>query len=124
MNIGERIKNLRKSKGLSQVEFAEKLDLTQGFISKVEKNSAQFTIEHLILVGNIFDVDMNLLLKGKVTDVVAEPPCPYHHSPVAEKINQMLDDMDEEAQRDVLKYTEKTKLLADLMKERQEKKTG
>lgn len=41
---------------------------------------------------------------------------------VATKINLMLDGLDEEAQRDVLKYAEEKKLLAECLKERASRK--
>lgn len=45
-------------------------------------------------------------------------------SPVLSKIDLMLEGMDEEAQRDVLKYTEEKKLLAECLKERALKKAA
>lgn len=38
MNIGNRIRLLRERKGLTQGELAEKLHVTQSFISVVQKN--------------------------------------------------------------------------------------
>lgn len=65
MHIGERVKKIRLYNDLNQAQFAEKLGLTQGFISKVEKNNTQLTVDHLILIENIFSVDLDWLLTGK-----------------------------------------------------------
>lgn len=64
-NIGERVKALRESLCLNQTQFAEKIDVKQAFISKVEKNNASFTIDHIILLKNIFSVDISWLLTGE-----------------------------------------------------------
>ena len=39
MTLGERIKELRKKNGLTQVGLAEKLDVTKGTVSTWETNS-------------------------------------------------------------------------------------
>jgi transcriptional regulator with XRE-family HTH domain len=122
MNIGNRLKKLRIESGLNQSDFAEKIGVKQSFISKVEKVTAQLTVEHCILIATIFRVDLNWLLTGaerhKGDDETDD------HRPVdtvTEKINQHLGQMCEDQKRDVLKYTEEKKLLSELMSERQRK---
>lgn len=125
MNVGDRIKILRKSQGLSQDEFAQKLGLSQGFISNVEKSRVQFTLEHIISIANIFKVDLNWLIAGEEKPLVAETQPKYGRKDVVkEKINQMLDGLDEEKKRDILKYTEEKKQLAELLAERESRKAG
>jgi transcriptional regulator with XRE-family HTH domain len=110
---------LKKVMGsLSVRKFAEVLGAPTTTVQQYLKGRTP-PADFIVLVCERFKVDSWWLLTGEEKTVVAEPTCPYHHSPVSTKINQMLDGMDEEAQRDVLKYTEKTKLLADLMAERQ-----
>lgn len=70
-------------------------------------------------------VNIEWLITGERGEAVGEPPSPYpQKTPVVERIDWMLKEMGEEAQRDVLKYTEEKKLLAELMAERQGKKAG
>lgn len=76
-NIGERVKSLRESKGLSQAQFAEKIGVKQAFISKIESNTASFTVEHIILLKNVFGVDLNRLLTCEGNAVVAEESPAY-----------------------------------------------
>lgn len=117
-NIGDRVRSLRESNGLNQTQFAEKIGVKQGFISKVEKNNASFTIEHIILLRNIFDVDTNWLLTG-------EGAAPEKAAnPVIDRIDTMLAEMPEEAQRDVLKYAEEKKLLRECQEELKALKAG
>jgi transcriptional regulator with XRE-family HTH domain len=117
--IGDRIKLIRKSKGLSQAEFAETLSLTQGFISKVEINRAQFTIEHVVAIAHIYNIDLNWLLVGEGKVLTDQKV-----GSVVEMIDNMLENMDEERQRDVLKYASEKKQLMNLIAESQTKKAG
>jgi hypothetical protein len=59
-----------------------------------------------------------------VADRIAESAAHYSAADVKSKILQMLEGMDAEAQRDVLKYVEKEKLLAELKRERLKKEVG
>lgn len=45
MNIGERIKNLRVQKNLTQEELGERTDLTKGYISQLERNLSSPSME-------------------------------------------------------------------------------
>ena len=67
VNIGEKVKSLRERNGLNQTQFAEKIGVKQGFISKVESNLASFTVDHIILLRNIFSLDMNWFFSGEDT---------------------------------------------------------
>lgn len=68
-------------------------------------------------------VNLDWLLKEDQAGIVAEKQEEYS-SPLIKRIDEMLYVMDEEAQRDVLKYAEKTKLLGDLITEKQQRKAG
>ena len=45
MDIGQRIKNLRVQKGLTQEELGERTDLTKGYISQLERNLSSPSME-------------------------------------------------------------------------------
>jgi len=64
-NIGERIKLIRKNKGLSQKDFAKKLNLTQGFLSNIEKGRHNPTAEVLNRIANTCDINGHWLLTGE-----------------------------------------------------------
>lgn len=76
-NIGERIKKIRKEAGLSQVDFAESIDVTQGFLSGLEKGRYQPTADTLICITNIYKIDATWLLTGEEKTIVAEESPPY-----------------------------------------------
>ncbi|MDE7439685.1 MAG: helix-turn-helix domain-containing protein [Clostridia bacterium] len=58
-NVGEKIFNLRKQKGVSQEELAFALKTTRQTVSKWENNLMQPSIENLKSVCDYFSVDAN-----------------------------------------------------------------
>ncbi|WP_239747740.1 XRE family transcriptional regulator [Mammaliicoccus sp. P-M56] len=53
MNIGEKLKNLRYQKNLTQEELGERTDLSKGYISQLERNLSSPSMETFL---NILDV--------------------------------------------------------------------
>ena len=58
MNIGERIKELRKLNDMSARELGEELRLSQSSISKIENNQQQITIQQLLSICDVFKIDI------------------------------------------------------------------
>ncbi|WP_438347054.1 helix-turn-helix domain-containing protein [Paenibacillus sp. FA6] len=63
MTFGEKLFQLRKEKGLSQEGLAEKINTTRQAISKWENGQGYPETEKLLMIGNIFGVSMDYLLK-------------------------------------------------------------
>lgn len=64
MNIADRIRELRKSKGISQEELAEKLGVSRQAISKWESEQSIPDIDKILLLSDYFEVSTDYLLKG------------------------------------------------------------
>lgn len=64
MDLGSRIKKLRKENNLSQEQLAEKLNVSRQAISKWESNKAYPDIDNLILLRDIFNVTLDDLIIG------------------------------------------------------------
>lgn len=64
MNIADRIQNLRKSKGISQEELADKIGVSRQAVSKWESEQSLPDIEKICLLSDYFDVTTDYLLKG------------------------------------------------------------
>lgn len=62
MDFKERLKDLRKSKGLSQVALAERLGLSKSTIGAYETGDISPSIEALNSIADFFNVDMDYLL--------------------------------------------------------------
>ena len=64
MNIADRIQHLRKSKGLSQEELADKIGVSRQAVSKWESEQSTPDIEKIILLSDYFETTTDYLLKG------------------------------------------------------------
>jgi len=64
MNIADRIQNLRKGKGMSQEELADKVGVSRQAVSKWESEQSFPDIEKILLLSEVFDVTTDYLLKG------------------------------------------------------------
>lgn len=66
MNIGERIYQYRTSKGLSQGDLAEMLNVSRQSISKWENNTAMPDLDKIVKLSEIFDISLDELVKGQM----------------------------------------------------------
>lgn len=61
MNIGNRIRLLREGKGLTQGELAEKLHVTQSFISVVENKNKNLSMRKFLELAEIFECSVEVI---------------------------------------------------------------
>jgi len=66
VTFGEKLVSLRKEKGLSQEALAEQLGTTRQAVSKWENGQGYPETEKLLMIGNVFEVSMDFLLKDSV----------------------------------------------------------
>ena len=57
--VGKRIKMMRLAKGLRQKYLAERLEISQANMSNIESGRCAVTIDHLIILREIFACSMN-----------------------------------------------------------------
>ena len=67
--VGTRIKQLRKEKGLTQEQLAENLDITAGTIGKIEIGRTGISIDLLICMSDFFEVPTDYIILGKKSDM-------------------------------------------------------
>lgn len=84
--FGERLRLLRSSKGLSQMDFAKQLKLSKSSVNMYERNEREPSLVTLETIADYFNVDLDYLL-GKseyrnkhqwlasITDEVSEQEC-------------------------------------------------
>ncbi len=73
MNIADRIQSLRKSKGLSQEELADKIGVSRQSVSKWESEQSVPDVEKIKVMSDYFEVTTDYLLKGIENERQAEP---------------------------------------------------
>ena len=64
MNIADRILYLRKSKGISQEELADKVGVSRQAVSKWESEQSMPDVEKIIIMSDYFNVTTDYILKG------------------------------------------------------------
>lgn len=64
MNMADRIQHLRKSKGISQEELADKVGVSRQAVSKWRSEQSIPDTEKVIILSDFFDVTTDYLLKG------------------------------------------------------------
>jgi transcriptional regulator with XRE-family HTH domain len=62
--MNERLKEIRRSLGLRQIEFAEKIGLTQAYLSMLESGKSSLSEQNIKLVCLCFDVSETWLRTG------------------------------------------------------------
>lgn len=68
MKLGEKIKQLRKNKGISQEELAIMLKINRNYLSRIETGKSEPTSTILKHIAEIFKIDLNSLLEIKNDD--------------------------------------------------------
>lgn len=64
MNIADRIQYLRKQKGYSQEELADKVGVSRQAVSKWESEQSTPDLEKVIAMSELFEVTTDYILKG------------------------------------------------------------
>ncbi|MBR2048082.1 MAG: helix-turn-helix transcriptional regulator [Oscillospiraceae bacterium] len=79
MTMGEKILNLRKARGWSQEELAERIGVTRQAVSRWESDSAKTDADKIIAVCDLFGVSADYLLRDTCTADVDH--CGTHPQP-------------------------------------------
>lgn len=72
MNFSEKIYSLRKEKGLTQTDLAEKLNVSRQAVSRWEMGTAKPEVDTLIAMSELFEVTLDYLLKNQEFPTVSE----------------------------------------------------
>ena len=70
--FGEYIKQLRTEYNLTLTQLAAKLDLDSANLSKIENNKREFDEKRLVLLADIFNLDISILRTEFFSDVIAK----------------------------------------------------
>lgn len=66
MELGQRIKGYRSAAQMTQEELAEKMFVSRQTISNWETDKSYPDIHSLLMLGNLFDVSLDILVKGDI----------------------------------------------------------
>lgn len=90
--MGKRMKNRRKELNLTQERMSELLDISTKHYSGVERGVAGLSIENLIMVSDILDLNLDYLIKG---DGIPETSIP-------ERLKEFYFSFPEERRQDII----------------------
>lgn len=106
MTMGERLKQLRLARNISQEEVARKIGITRSAYSHYEINNRQPVYETLLKLAAFFEVSLDYMVGGDPNHPVTKE---------AHEIIKMLNTMDHDKRKstinlmmDVLKQSDKT----------------
>lgn len=80
MKFGEKLQKLRKENGMSQEGLANQLNVSRQAVSKWENDQGYPEMEKMLLIGNLFQVSMDYLLKEDPQDEAGEREQGYYVS--------------------------------------------
>lgn len=66
MAIGRRIGNYRKEKNITQATLSELLNVSESYISQVERGVAKISLSRLSSIAKILDVDIAFLVSDHI----------------------------------------------------------
>lgn len=90
MDIGKAIKEYRVSKGFKQNEFAEKCNLTQAYLSKIESNHKEPTLSVLKTIAQTLSVPLPVLFFLSLTSEDIDPKKRENFEMIFPSINGMI----------------------------------
>ncbi len=115
MTSGERVKTIRKTLGLTLVEFGDKIGLKNNSVSQIENGKNSLTEQTIKLICNEFNVSIAWLKDGKgdmftnlpetLFDELANE---YHLNDSMKKLIKSLLELDDESQTLLIKILENT----------------
>lgn len=94
--IGRRIACYRKKLSMTQATLSEKLDVSESYMSQIERGSAKVSLPRLDEISEILEIDLPFLLSDEIT---------FSEVPINVEIHEIIKDWP----------TDKIDLLADLV---------
>ena len=71
---GDRIREIREQRGMTQDQLAEAANISKGFLSEVENNKRNVSSENLLKIANVLGASADYLLRGERTGQVHRQP--------------------------------------------------
>ncbi|GFI60855.1 HTH-type transcriptional regulator SinR [Clostridiales bacterium] len=63
LDIGKKLKELRKAKNLTLSELSEKTGLSPAYLSNIERNQTSPTLNNLFKIGGALDTDLTMIME-------------------------------------------------------------
>lgn len=73
-SAGDRIREIREAKRLTQDQLAERTGISKGFLSDVENGKRNVSSEYLLRIANALNASVDYLLRGTSRQPAAVTP--------------------------------------------------
>ena len=83
MSLAEKLVTLRKQKGLTQMDLAERLNVSRQAISRWEVGAAVPSTDNLIVLSDVYGTTVDYLINDEADKVIESTPC--QESEIGEK---------------------------------------
>lgn len=100
-SVGDRIREIREAKKLTQDQLSDKAAMSKGFLSEIENGRRNVSSEYLLRIANVLGASVDYLLRG-TTDL----PGTGHREPIV-----IPSELSEAAEMLNLSYTQTVELL-------------
>ncbi|MBN1983690.1 MAG: helix-turn-helix transcriptional regulator [Chitinivibrionales bacterium] len=107
MSIGENIRNLRKSTGLTQAQLGSKIGTRQKVITDYENGISKPPRDHLLALTQFFDIPVEKLIGKEEAEKIPRSPAEpkIHGNKRTAKLIQAFEELSETEQRVILNQT-------------------
>ena len=102
--IGERLRKLRKLRGMTQSELARQIGIQQSDLSRMEKGTYRVSLDNLFKILGVFGMDVAEFFHSELPARPEPAPAPLSHEDM--QTLQMLRRLDPEARREVQEFLE------------------
>ena len=87
--IGGRLKERRKSKGLSITDLAEQSGVSTGLISQIERDLVVPSVVNLYRIAQVLDADINYFFENEQAEAVQITRCGEHKQMITDQGNSI-----------------------------------
>ncbi|NOZ93149.1 MAG: helix-turn-helix transcriptional regulator [Acidobacteria bacterium] len=102
--IGERLRKLRKLRGMTQSELARQIGIQQSDLSRMEKGTYRVSLDNLFKILTVFGMDVAQFFQQETAPPVKAAAAPLSQEDM--QTLQMLRRLDPEARREVQEFLE------------------
>lgn len=108
MSVGERIAELRKSNGMTQVQLANLLDVSRQAVSKWESDQSFPDSLKMIHLAEVLKTDIDYLTTGRINEAI-RPPVVIKTVETIEKIVEIpvVETVEKIVEKPVIQYIER-----------------
>jgi transcriptional regulator with XRE-family HTH domain len=92
MNLGRNIKNIRRQRGLTQVEFASLCGISQTYLSQIEGNLKEPNLSTLKVISDNLEIPLPILFFLSLTEEDVQPNKREAFKMIGPSINSLVNE--------------------------------